>query len=599
MKLAHIQLCKLSVSKANMRYARRAPDVSDILPSIRKRGVIVPVIVRPNGSDETFEIVAGARRFHAAQIVRDETDIVDPMPCAIMEAGDYAAALEASLIENTQRLDADEVTQWATFTRLVVKEGRTIEDISATFGLPPLAVRRILALGNLLPRIRALYGAGKIDAATIRPLTLATRDKQKEWLALYDDADAYAPSGAQVKAWLFGGASISTKAALFDLASYEGEIATDLFGEGGYFADPAAFWTAQEVAIEVRRAAYLEAGWREVVVLPQGQHFDRYDHEQVGREDGGRVYATVNQRGEVAFHEGYLTRREAKKIAAGGTVETAKPTRPEVSGPMQTYIDLHRHAATRAALLDHPGVAMRLMVAHAVVGSPLWTVRAERQYTSNPATAESVETCAGEGAFDQRRCAVLALLGFDPERPTVAGGNGSDYDLTAVFVRLLALPDTSVSEVIGIVIGETLAAGSAVVEAVGLEIGVKMGAAWQADAAFFELIRDREMLSHIVADVAGDIIARSNAGEKAKVLKGIVRDHLAGTNGRIKVEGWVPRWMAFPPSAYTARGGIGTVNRHERIADLIAAQPEPEPPVAGGTVEVEATRASEPERLAA
>lgn len=191
------------------------------------------------------------------------------------------------------------------------------------------------------------------------------------------------------------------------------------------------------------------------------------------------------------------------------------------------------------------------------------------------------------------------MLGFDPERPTVAGGNGSDYDLTAVFVRLLTLPDTAVSEVIGIVMGETLAAGSAVVEAVGLEVGVRMGAVWQADAAFFELIRDREMLSHIVAEVAGDIIARSNAGEKAKVLKGIVQDHLAGTNGRTKVEGWVPRWMAFPPSAYTARGGVGTVNRHERIADLIAAQPEPEPPVAGGTVEVEAMRTSEPERLAA
>ena len=65
MKLAHIQLCKLSVSKTNMRYAKRPPDVSDILPSIRKRGVIVPVIVRPNGSEETFEIVAGARRCRA------------------------------------------------------------------------------------------------------------------------------------------------------------------------------------------------------------------------------------------------------------------------------------------------------------------------------------------------------------------------------------------------------------------------------------------------------------------------------------------------------------------------------------------------------
>src|SRR3546814_14116270 len=72
MELQFIELGKLSVSKANMRYARKAPDVSDILPTVRKRGVIVPVLVRPNGTPETFEIVAGARRFTAARIVADE-----------------------------------------------------------------------------------------------------------------------------------------------------------------------------------------------------------------------------------------------------------------------------------------------------------------------------------------------------------------------------------------------------------------------------------------------------------------------------------------------------------------------------------------------
>src|SRR3546814_1418405 len=72
MELQFIELGKLSVSKANMRYARKAPDVSDILPTVRKRGVIVPVLVRPNGTPETFEIVAGARRFTAASIVADE-----------------------------------------------------------------------------------------------------------------------------------------------------------------------------------------------------------------------------------------------------------------------------------------------------------------------------------------------------------------------------------------------------------------------------------------------------------------------------------------------------------------------------------------------
>src|SRR3546814_17932122 len=75
----------------------------------------------------------------------------DLLPCAILELGDDADAIEASLIENMARLDPDEVTQWASFVRLV-KEGRKVEDIAATYGLPDLAVKRVLAPGNLLPR---------------------------------------------------------------------------------------------------------------------------------------------------------------------------------------------------------------------------------------------------------------------------------------------------------------------------------------------------------------------------------------------------------------------------------------------------------------
>jgi ParB family chromosome partitioning protein len=65
--------------------------------------------VRRNGTPETFEIVAGARRFHAASLVaaerREAGQDVDPMPCAILETDDNADAVEASLIENIARLD--------------------------------------------------------------------------------------------------------------------------------------------------------------------------------------------------------------------------------------------------------------------------------------------------------------------------------------------------------------------------------------------------------------------------------------------------------------------------------------------------------------
>ena len=160
MRLDFIPQDKLVPSRTNMRYAKKAPDVTDILPTVRKRGVIQPLIVRPNCAPDGFEIVAGFRRWTANGVALGEGIDHGPLPCAILDPGDDADAIEASMIENMARLDPDEVTQWESFVRLV-KEGRKPDEIAATFGLPDLTVKRILALGNLLPRIRDLYRAGE------------------------------------------------------------------------------------------------------------------------------------------------------------------------------------------------------------------------------------------------------------------------------------------------------------------------------------------------------------------------------------------------------------------------------------------------------
>ena len=173
-------------------------------------------------------------------------------------------------------------------------------------------------------------------------------------------------------------------------------------------------------------------------------------------------------------------------------------------------------------------------------------------------------------------------------------GRGDESGLVALFLRLLELPERAVMDVLMIVMGETLAVGSAAVEVVGVEIGVDMTRYWQADDAFFESVRDREVLTQIVAEVAGDTVAAANANEKAATMKGIVRDHLDGTNGRPKVEGWVPKWMAFPPAAYTARGGVGTVAAHAKV---LAARPdrEPEPTGPGAVIALPAPAKAEPQ----
>jgi ParB family chromosome partitioning protein len=209
-------------------------------------------------------------------------------------------------------------------------------------------------------------------------------------------------------------------------------------------------------------------------------------------------------------------------------------------------------------------------------------VTPEPQTTRNDEVRESVETSRGETEFDEKRRVVLGLLGFSAEEPTVTGGNGDDFGLAGVFLRLLELPDRAVMDVIAVVIGEALASGSAAVEAVELHIGVDMADWWQADTAFFELIRDKEVLGRIVAEVAGETIASANRQEKAKTLKKIVRDHLDGADGRTKVERWVPKWMAFPPAAYTARGGVGTVSAHAKVEAARPIDPEPQPPATPG-----------------
>ncbi|APR52122.1 chromosome partitioning protein ParB [Sphingomonas koreensis] len=571
MTLMFIAQDRLSVSKTNMRHSRRATDVGDILPTIRKRGVIQTLLVRPCQTEGDYEIVAGARRFHAARLVAVETGEAEPLPCRVLEAGDDAAAIEASMIENLARLDADEVTQWETFTRLV-REGREVADISETFGLPDLTIRRVLALGNLMPRIRDLYRREEIDRATVRHLTMASKAQQRSWLALLDDPNAYVPTGHNLKAWLLGGQSISAAHALFDLDAFKGALVSDLFGEDRYFADADAFWTAQNAAIDERRTAYLEAGWSDVVIVPPGEHFSPWEYEKTAKRKGGRIYVDVRANGEVSFHEGYLTRAEARRVARGEPVASGeKPARPEITSAMQTYVDLHRHAAVRAAMCGHGGVALRLMVAHAIVGSPLWTVRPDAQSTRNDDVRESVETSLGETRFDEHRRAVLAVLDFSPDEPIVTGGNGDDHGLCQLFHRLLELPDGVVLDIVAMAMGETLAVGSAAVDAVGNHLAIDMADWWGADAAFFDLVRDREVSQALLAEIAGDVVAKANEKEKAKTVRKIARDHIAGADGRTKVERWVPRWMRFPPAAYTARGGVGTV-----AAAMRAARVEPE-----------------------
>ncbi|WP_454798670.1 chromosome partitioning protein ParB [Novosphingobium lindaniclasticum] len=455
-----------------------------------------------------------------------------------------------------------------------------------------------------------MYRAEEIDVPTIRHLTMASKSQQKAWLSLAEDPDSYAPRGFQLKSWLFGGQSVATGHALFDVDASGLATVSDLFGEDAYFAETDAFWDHQNAAIEAKRAGFIEAGWVDAIVFPPETHFHSWEYQKTPKRKGGRIYLDVRGNGEVVIHEGYLSCKEAARLAKVGQPDESgaspKAVRPELTSITQTYIDLHRHAAVRTELLGRPGIALRLMVAHVIAGSALWRIVVEPQASKSDVVKESVENCRAEAVFDARRREVLALLGLADDEPTVIGGTGYGMrgglrTLCGLFARLTELADAEVMDVLALVMGEAFEAGSPAVEAVGLAIGVPMADWWEADDAFLDTLRDREVLLAMVAEVAGKLVAEANAKEKAKTLRAIIRDHLAGNGGREKREGWVPRWMAFPPSAYTVRGGVGTVAAHARATAWVDAQSKDEegggsldePDLSGGD------EASEGDRLAA
>lgn len=573
MQLQHIELSKLKDAAINMRHGKAAPDVSDILPSVKMRGVLVPLLVRPNGDGESFEIVAGRRRYFAAKSVAEDGGAVEPLPCAIMEPGDDAAALEASMLENLARLDPDEMTQYETFVRLT-KTGKSVADIAATFGITELMVKRRLALGGLLPKIREAYRNEDIDAETIRHLTLASKRQQRDWLKVYADPEQYAPRGYQLKQWLFGGQQIATEVALFPLDDYKGQIVSDLFGEQSYFADADQFWTLQNAAIAAKRDALLEDGWTEVEICETGQRFSTWEYEKTPKKDGGRVYISVSHRGEVEVHEGWLTAKEAKSkrramTAKGDPGADSKPARPELTNPAQNYLELHRHAAVRHALLSHPGTTLRLMVAHAIGGSTLWQTKPDPQTTRKEETAESVAKSKAETALAEERKAVLKLLGLPAHGHSVVRSNGDDYRVVELFAALLKLSEGNVMRVLTFVMAETLETGTGVVEVLGTHLTVDMRDYWEPDDAFFDLLRDKAAVNAMLRHIGGKAVADANVTATTKVQKKIIRDFITG-DGRKKAEGWLPHYMEFPFKAYTKGGGGRLTDNTALIKPLVS-----------------------------
>lgn len=563
MKQAFIEIKNLKFSPLNVR---KHGDKSgeDLIPSIRARGIVQPRLVRPNC--EGFEVLAGQRRFNAASSIAKEQDI-EPIPCLIMEEGDDAAAIEASLAENIARLPMDELDQYEAF-RALQKEGRSIEGIAFAFGVTERMVKQRLALANLHPPILNAFRRDEISADNLRNLTMATKKLQKEWWRLFTTEGENAPNGRYLKSWLFGGDEISVSNALFDLESYKGTLVSDLFQEERYFADSTLFWEHQSKAIAELVEEYTEEGWQAVVVHDVGEYLHKYECVKVAKEDGGEVHITCASNGEITINAGYLDEKTYNKQAkAKKTGEAVENTRPELTNPMQNYLALHRHAAVRSELLSHQGVALRLAVAQMIAESVLWTVNAEAQKANNDAIEESLSSSQTQAGFDETRKQIKAMLGIDDKHPTLVNRRddwGRPLDAHALFAKLETFSDDEVMQILTFVVAETLTCGSEMVEGLGEQLKVDMRQHWTPDQTFFDLMRDKEAINAMVGEIGGKKVASVNVTSTTKVQKQIVQDFMNGENGREKTD-WQPRYMRFPMEAYTKRGGIDAIRKYKAV----------------------------------
>jgi ParB family transcriptional regulator, chromosome partitioning protein len=556
MKLTHIALSDLKPSQHNVRKSGIG-DLSTLAASIRSIGIIQPLLVRAIGAE--FEVVAGQRRLAALTKLAEEgpTELV---PCAVLEEGDDAIAIEASLAENIERLPMDEIDQYLAFEALRGK-GRSIEDIASQFGITERLVKQRLAIANLDKRILALFRADEINGDTMRALTLATSAQQKAWLKRYRDPQDHAPLGRSLRHWLLGGAQISTSTALFPIDTYKGAIVTDLFGEDSYFADSSGFWVMQNAAIMDKVAAYREAGWNEVVVLELSGHFPEWDYRKLAKSKGGKVFIAPSPSGEVAFHEGFITEREAKAIDAKAKKQHSKPeTTPEdavidLSRPAVNYIDLHRHAAVRAALIGNAGVVLRLVASHLIAGSQLWDIRKEKAKADKPATQESVEQGASARTFTAERTAVTDQLQIGDEHGIVSHG-WQARPVEEVFAQLMGFSDDEVMRVLTVAMSETLAVGTNLIESLGATLGIHMGKHWLADEAFLALVTRRDALLTLLEDIGGRDVADAHGSSPTKTIRSIILQ-LATGEGREKVEGWVPDAMQFANTKIIASHDAG------------------------------------------
>jgi ParB family transcriptional regulator, chromosome partitioning protein len=156
-------------SARNPRQVFDESDLEDLAASIRERGIIQPIIVRPVvGANDAYEIVAGERRWRAAQRAGKHT-----VPVIVLKITDREA-LELSIVENIQRSDLNALEEARGYAQLASEYGYNHADIGRVIGKSRSHVANTLRLLGLPEHVRELLTAGALTAGHARALLSVT-----------------------------------------------------------------------------------------------------------------------------------------------------------------------------------------------------------------------------------------------------------------------------------------------------------------------------------------------------------------------------------------------------------------------------------------
>jgi ParB family chromosome partitioning protein len=173
----NLPLDSLTESPNNPRRSFDETALNELAASIKTQGILAPLVVRPVG--QHFEIVAGARRYRAAQLAGLET-----APVRIVELTD-AQALETSIVENLQRRDVHPMEEASGYARLLALDEPkySVEQIAAKVGKAPAFILARLKLVELVPAVVEAFTQDEIGLGHALLLAKLQPAQQEEALA--------------------------------------------------------------------------------------------------------------------------------------------------------------------------------------------------------------------------------------------------------------------------------------------------------------------------------------------------------------------------------------------------------------------------------